>query len=202
MPPFVSKLKRTFWEVTDLEKHNSNEEFDPYPDCETSRSVSREEANTISSLLDGPGNLHAPCIDIDWHSELRLSDNQHELDIWCKWPEVNGYGHPKLSVEEIEQYCDNLRTLGFIQSVLFDGDFKNIRYRFVIISEVLAVLVPSKSHDHFHLYLETVLTWKQYQALLHNLNQIGIVQTGFYGMTKQRGMSHLRKPNEELFVVS
>jgi hypothetical protein len=201
MPPFVSKLRRTYWEVIDLEKKKSNEDFDPYPRGEFSRSVGVNDANTISSLLEGEDNLHAPCIDVDWHSELRLPAGVQELDIWCKWPRKNKNENPKLTVDEIELHCDELRKFGFIEMIFFSGDFENIRYRFVISTDVAALLVPSKSQDHFHFYLETVLTWKQYMAFVYNLNQMGIVQTGFYGMTKIRGMSHLRKPSPELFVI-
>lgn len=202
MAPFVSKLKRTFWEVTDLEKHNSNEDFDPYPHGEISKSASKDSANTIASLLDGPGNLHAPCIDVDWHSELRIFSINQDLDIWCKWPQRNKSGNPLLTIDKIESICDSLRRFEFIEMIFFSGDFENIRYRFVISANVPAVLVPSKSNDHFHLYLETILTWNQYLELVYCLNLLGIVQTGFYGMTKQRCMSHLRKPNEELFVIT
>lgn len=203
MAPFVSKLKRTYWNVVDIDKHDSDNDnpFDPYPNHgnEVCVQVSEEQANTIASLLEDEGNLHAPAIDIDWRSELHTIGDHQELDVWCQWPFVSSNLHE--TARQLKYYCDKIRSYGFISAVLFSGDFRSIHYQLVFEPGVSVSLVPSKSYQHFHLYIEKPIPWYQYQDFLYFLNKMGIVQNGFFGMTVTRGMSHLRKPNPDLFVI-
>ena len=193
MAPFVSNLKRTYWNVTDLEKYHSDQSpLDPYPDHnELCVEVDAESANTIGSLIKNSGHLQAPAIDIDWHCEYRYFQDRQELDIWCR--------RPALHDEEIISYLEELQGYTFIKRALFSG---NIHYRLEFTPETQLVLVPSKTPDHFHLYIETILAFNHYVHFLEILERLGIVQAGFRAMTQRRKMSHLRKPNAELFVIS
>lgn len=203
MAPFVSKLKRTHWNVVDIDKHDSgnNNPFDPYPNHgnEVCVQVSEQQANTIASLLEDEGNLHAPTVDIDWRSELREIDDHPELNIWCQWPRLSPALH--VTANQLQGYCIAFTDCSFVSAVLFKGDFEDIHYKIIFEPDVAVVLLPSKSYQHFHLYIEKPINWPKYQDFLNLLNQMGIVQNGFFSMTVTRGMSHLRKPNPDLFVI-
>jgi hypothetical protein len=194
MSPFVSKINRTYYNVVDLEKHDSqhNNPFDPYPNGnEVCLFVPEEQANTIGSLIENSGHLHAPVIDIDWHCLLRSFTDCQELDIWCKQPALND--------EQLISYMEELKHYSFIVRGFFS---RSIHYRFEIPSDTSMALLPSKSPDHFHLYIDIVITFNEYLRLLVILENLGIVQSGFRAMTQRRGMSHLRKPSADLFIIA
>lgn len=57
-----------------------------------------------------------------------------------------------------------------------------------------ARLVESSTPGHFHLYLDRVVSWDDYQMLLWVLWKVGIIEYGFYNLSIKRGASFVRKP--------
>lgn len=60
--------------------------------------------------------------------------------------------------------------------------------------DIPAQLVPSSTQGHSHLYIDTVLTWRQYKRLLKALMKANIIEKGYYGASKRRKSTHLRVP--------
>lgn len=57
-----------------------------------------------------------------------------------------------------------------------------------------AVLVPSTNPEHFHLYIDHTMKWRDYLELLEALAKAGILQEGFVDAAKERGFTTLRTP--------
>lgn len=65
-------------------------------------------------------------------------------------------------------------------------------------------LVESSTPQHFHLYIDKPMPWKQYKKLLKALVKAGIVERGYYHMAKRKKASFLRvegKPKSESRVT-
>lgn len=61
--------------------------------------------------------------------------------------------------------------------------------------DIEALLVPSSTEGHSHLYINHELTWKQYRRLLKVMRDVGLVQEGFYRSAVRRGCTLLRLPH-------
>ncbi len=219
MAPFVSKLPRTFWIVTDLEKYDSSHEvLNPYPSGkEVCESATADTANTISSLLEGDGNWHAPCLDIDWRTSLRWIAGANELDIWCALPVHYKFEETKLDeageeyhvvegvrpigMDAVRVWADWLLMNAYIVMVwyVFSEDYERAHFRIRFAPDIQLASLPSKTPMHYHVYIDTRLTWLEYKTFIQVLANLGIVQEGFRAMTERRDMSHLRIPSPELF---
>lgn len=58
-------------------------------------------------------------------------------------------------------------------------------------------LVESGTPGHFHLYIDKVMTWAEYQKLLSVLVEVGIVEEKYRDMCIKDGRSYLRiRPND------
>ena len=55
-------------------------------------------------------------------------------------------------------------------------------------------LVPSSTPGHSHLYLDVAVPWYAYVDLLRVMCQAGIVEEGFYSLSKHRGLTCVRLP--------
>ena len=60
--------------------------------------------------------------------------------------------------------------------------------------DVPAVLVPSSTPGHSHLYIDVPMTWEQYEAILTALADAGVMEQGYYRASKLRKGTHLRLP--------
>lgn len=58
-------------------------------------------------------------------------------------------------------------------------------------------VVPSSTPGNYHLYIDKLLTWSDYVRLMDMLVELGIVDPKFVHMSKMRGMSFVRKPEEK-----
>lgn len=58
-------------------------------------------------------------------------------------------------------------------------------------------LVESSTPGHFHLYIDHLVSWDKYKAVLASLADAGIVEQGYYEASVARGASYLRKPGIE-----
>jgi hypothetical protein len=57
-----------------------------------------------------------------------------------------------------------------------------------------AVLVPSSTPGHFHLYIDHELSWDRYENLLVALAKAGVIEEGYFDVSMRRGETHLRTP--------
>lgn len=57
-----------------------------------------------------------------------------------------------------------------------------------------AVVIPSTTPGHGHLYIDKELSWKDYKKLLNLFADLGIIEHGYRGASLARGYSALRLP--------
>ena len=57
-----------------------------------------------------------------------------------------------------------------------------------------AHLEPSTTKGHFHLYLNKDVKWEPFLKVLEAMKDAGLVEEGFYEMTKRRGQAFVRRP--------
>lgn len=55
-------------------------------------------------------------------------------------------------------------------------------------------LIPSTTPGHFHLVMDTQISWAQYQTILTALGAAGILEPGYVDSSLQRGYSAVRLP--------
>ena len=55
-------------------------------------------------------------------------------------------------------------------------------------------LVPSSTPGNFHLYVEKEVEWEKWLKVLESMAEAGLIQWGFYRLSKLRGASFARKP--------
>lgn len=57
-----------------------------------------------------------------------------------------------------------------------------------------AVLIPSSTPGHFHLYLERPVKWSAYVRMLEAMSDAGLVERGYVRASVARGRTFVRKP--------
>lgn len=57
-----------------------------------------------------------------------------------------------------------------------------------------ALLVPSSTEGHWHLYIDHTISWKKYCALLLALAEAGVIEDGYAQASIRREQTHLRVP--------
>ncbi len=57
-----------------------------------------------------------------------------------------------------------------------------------------ALLVPSSSPGHFHLFIDTPMNWRSYRKLLKALYKAGVIGRNAYWRSLDRGASFVRPP--------
>ena len=57
-----------------------------------------------------------------------------------------------------------------------------------------AMLIPSSTPGHHHLYIDKPMTWEQYVKLLDVLAEVGILERGYVNVSKKRRMTQVRTP--------
>lgn len=57
-----------------------------------------------------------------------------------------------------------------------------------------AVLVASTTPGNHHMYIDEVLTWVQYKALLKGFYKAGLIDSSIYWRSLDRGATHVRPP--------
>jgi hypothetical protein len=58
-----------------------------------------------------------------------------------------------------------------------------------------ARLLPSRTEDHWHLYLDRPMKWWRYRLMLWALKIAGVIEPGYYRASVQRKMTFLRRPD-------
>lgn len=59
-----------------------------------------------------------------------------------------------------------------------------------------AALIPSSTPGHFHLYLDKIMDWEAYSALLYVLAECGVIEPGYDRASQERGYSSARLPTK------
>lgn len=70
----------------------------------------------------------------------------------------------------------------------------NGRHSIAVDIDIPAKLVPSSTPDHYHLYIDREMSWRQYKKFLRAMVKAGVVEKGYYKISVRRGGSHLRLP--------
>lgn len=86
-----------------------------------------------------------------------------------EWPDTEG------NVDDV------LRAVEWMHAPVLDLDFP-------------AMLVPSSTPGHFHLYLERQMPWPLYEAMLRALGDAGVLQRGYVNASIARGATFVRDP--------
>jgi hypothetical protein len=74
-------------------------------------------------------------------------------------------------------------------SMLVDGG-----HTLVLDIDVPAVLVPSSTPGHSHLFIDVAMGWPAYSKLLDVLAEVGVVQPGYVSASVARGYTSVRLP--------
>lgn len=119
--------------------------------------------------------------------------------LFSKWPhmtyhldsfDVMGYGtneQPELRVPA--PFAES----NVVTSLITEGPHEG-KHTVALDLDVPAVLVPSSTPGHSHLYIDAEMTWEQYQKLLTALAEAGVVEGGYVGASIARGHTSLRMP--------
>jgi hypothetical protein len=57
-------------------------------------------------------------------------------------------------------------------------------------------LIPSATHDHYHLYIDKEMTWEEYEKLLTVMCEVGIVDANYLDMARERKATYVRLPEK------
>lgn len=57
-----------------------------------------------------------------------------------------------------------------------------------------AMLLKSSTRNHYHLYIDKPMTWKNYVKLLDVMAEVGILEPGYVAVSKKRKRTQLRTP--------
>lgn len=68
------------------------------------------------------------------------------------------------------------------------------RHTVMLDIDVPAVLVPSSTPGHSHLYIDAAMEWPVLEALLKALANAGVIEPGYAGASISRGATFLRLP--------
>lgn len=109
----------------------------------------------------------------------RLTHRHPNLEVW-RYEEDNAFKLPVVSVAGGANVVSSLLTNG--------------RHAPAIDLDLPAVLVPTSTFGHSHLYLDHEMCWDHYRRLLEVMVEAGLVETGFYESAIRRGTTLLRLP--------
>jgi hypothetical protein len=70
----------------------------------------------------------------------------------------------------------------------------NMLHKVVLDIDLRAVLVPSSTPDHSHLFIDHTMSWRKYVRLLRALSDAGIVEPGYVKAAERRGFTTVRLP--------
>lgn len=105
------------------------------------------------------------------------------------WEEGEEIRTPVPSGEDHVLVGSKIRNMEFLHAPAIDIDFP-VR------------VVESRTPGHSHLYIDYPLSWEDYQKLLDVMVEVGIVQKGYVGASKERGQTMLRSPAHNNFDLS
>ena len=69
-----------------------------------------------------------------------------------------------------------------------------VKHKILLDIDHNALLVPSSTEGHWHLYIDHTIEWKKYCALLLALAEAGVIEDGYAQASIRREQTHLRVP--------
>lgn len=98
---------------------------------------------------------------------------------------------PHGTLEEVENLGPLLAALSYLG---IGEEFILTPRGLVFTSKHHARWVPSSTPGHGHLYIDAILWWDEYEALLQAFAWAGLVEPGYVGASMRRRATHLRLP--------
>ena len=141
--------------------------------------TSPKHASMVGSLCED--GMHAPVLDVDFAVQLLEAYDGKSTLILDAWPKE-----------------EDVRTLDLIVKETGAGREARITNRgggsLQMVLNCQAILFPSETAGHFHLYLEIKLSWSQYEAFLAALFRAGVIEQDFYEMSLRNRMTTVTLP--------
>lgn len=115
-----------------------------------------------------------------------LSSRTHELFKVLRW---GGDSSADGRTDRREQVTD-LDTADVISSKIAGHSTHTV----MLDLDVPALLVPSSTPGHSHLYIDVEMSWGQYRLLLAHLASCGVIERGYYNVSVRKRATMLRLP--------
>lgn len=119
-------------------------------------------------------------------------------------PRTNNNTHPfpgntLMRVDKMDDYDDETRTpvahpddANVVSSHFGHPQFG--QHRPVLDIDFPAALVPSTTPGHFHLYLDKLMSWDDYEKFLRVCGEVGILEPGYVNVSIERRHTAVRVP--------
>ena len=119
-------------------------------------------------------------------------------------PRTNDHAHPfpgnvLLRVDKMDDYDDETRTpvehpddANVVSSYFGNESFE--QHRPVLDIDFPCAVIPSTTPGHFHLYLDKLLSWEDYEKVLRVLGEVGILEPGYANVSIERRHTAVRVP--------
>jgi hypothetical protein len=121
------------------------------------------------------------------------------------------YNHPTAIVElDSSGYANNLRFTGttrgeeipfeepevVLSTIKDDDPFADTKHTLMLDLDVPAMLVPSSTPGHSHLYIDVPMDWDRVVDIMDALVAAGVVEEGYANASKKRRCTALRLPGK------
>jgi hypothetical protein len=203
--------RRTLWHVSGLEAEHIDDGivYDNYGLATELWYPNYALANAVGSLLEYPltepkTGLHAPALDIDWPARLRRTKEcSYALTVPVEfWPGDIPASSPTDDIpmdifwdawdDNLSHVIETACEVGFADR----GSWKWLSgqgYQIKLIIPHPTYLVGSRRRGHFHLYVDQVMPWQDYLALILALEKIHVIEYGFRLLAENHQCTHLRR---------
>lgn len=152
------------------------------------------ESDVIPTWLHAEINNVAKSINKEEIPKESPSQYQHAVFPWDETIPTSYDGSRKVKVTTPVPLTAPNAAL--ISSELLDPVSQKVNGRHAVAVDIdlPAKLVPSSTPDHYHLYIDKEMSWKQYKKLLRAMVKAGIVEKGYYKASVRYKASYLRLP--------
>lgn len=80
------------------------------------------------------------------------------------------------------------------ESNLVCSDMADGLHRPILDVDMDAMLIPSSTPGHHHLYIDKPMSWEDYRKLLDVMAEVGILEPGYVSVAKKRKRTQVRTP--------
>jgi len=177
---------------------------DPYElDDEETEDLKDGAANArnVHVGLDGGANTFSSAlvvIDDDYPPVQRTGQHTIALDLDFSCQVVSGGGTTVIGLDFVQGgVWDGIDLHPLIHALYVLGvgsQFSLTPRGLVFETPDYATWVPSSTPGHGHLYIDTILWWDEYEALLQAFAWSGLLEPGYAGASIRRRATHLRLP--------
>ncbi len=119
----------------------------------------------------------------------------------AKLRELSNFTHRLLHAKLSEKSTDELKDAGRVVADIDDANLFSSeletpsgRHTIALDIDIPCRLEPSSTPGHHHLYIDTFITWEQYERLLDALVECKVIEPGFAAAAIRRKATHLRLP--------